>query len=132
MLDQKTHGHEVAVRQAVGHLGHVGRSALGFGAFRIGTGCIDGVDQVLDRHRRDELIGGKLGAVTFGVLIHHRGDGAVVLTQFDHRGVGQHLDAGVLTVGFHSLPQLAGAILRVPEFLDKRGLDLGVGALLGK
>ena len=132
VLDQQAHGHEIAVRQAVGHLGHIGRGGLGINGLGIGAGRVDGVDQVLDRHRGDELVAGKLGAVALGILVHHGRHGTIGLADLDHPGVGQHLDAGGLAIGLDGLPQLAGTVLRIPELLDQRGLDLRVGALLGQ
>ena len=122
MLDEQADGHEIAVRQAVGDFRHIVRSGL--------VGGVHGIDEILDRHGRDEIIGGHFGAVAFGILIHDGGDPAVGLTDLDHIGVGDDLHTGGFAVGFDGFPQLARTILRVPELFDEGGFDLGIIALL--
>ena len=119
VLDQQAHGHEVAVRQAVGDLAHIG------GHLRGALTRAQGVDQVLHRHGGDELVGLQLGAVALAILVHHGFDAAALLAHLDHVRVGDHTHTGALAVALHGLPQLAGPVLGVPELLDQAGLHLG-------
>ena len=121
-LTSRPSGHEVAVRQAVGDFGHILRRGL--------AGSVHCVDEVLDRHGGDEIVRSHFVAITFGILIHHGSDLAVRLADLHHIGVGNDLHARGLAVSLHGFPQLARTILRIPEFLDQRGFDLGIAALL--
>ena len=71
VLDEQADGDEIAVRQAVGDFGHILRSRL--------VGGVHGVDKVLDRHGRNEVVRGHFGAVAFGILVHDGCDLAVLL-----------------------------------------------------
>ena len=122
MIDEQTDGHEITVRQAVGDFGHILRRGL--------ARSIHSVDEVLDRHGRNEVVRSHFGTIAFGILIHHGSDLAVGLANLHHVRVGNDLHASRLTVGLDGFPQLTRTILRIPEFLNQRGFDLSIATLL--
>ena len=56
---------------------------------------IDGVDEVLDGHGRDELVGVQFGALAVRGLVDHGFDTALCLTNLDDLGIGDDGGTGV-------------------------------------
>ena len=84
VLDEQSDGDEITVGQAVGDVGHVlrDRRRRRFGVI-VMRRRIDGVDEVLDGHGRDELVGVQFGALAVRGLVDHGFDTALCLTNLD-------------------------------------------------
>ena len=115
---QQAHGDEIAVRQPRGDAPHVLRRAG------------DAQHQVLDGHGADDDVRRQRALLPVLHIAHAR-HAAAFHAQPAHAAAHAYVRALLARALGHRLPELAGAVLGVAEFLDQRGLHLVLVGLAG-
>ena len=80
--------------------------------------------QIFDRHRGDENITGLFESLTVPLPGDSCQDTALALVDLFHTGIHFNTAALLEDLLSRDLPELAGAVFGIAEFLDQRGLDL--------